>query len=331
MAAQAHALYGDPTANIAAGAAGGSASASSLSIAAMKSVIRAAGFPVNHLVARRDVVANYEQAIAHLERRAAEAMEHAGSFRRATATDHSSATDNLERQFDAQLKSALIEEFGANFSYVSTLEEFLERMGLTPDTRERFPCRAGRVTMCATNGDADVNQFAASFVRDSFNLTGDQDGKAFGWVGRRVEDGILLEAPRAVSVGVSLLATAMVGALESLDISVSSDFFGRGAPGFGQVAMLEAVSSLLSNYCDSTPPGFDDVMSIIGVTDRRVIMAIFVAVWLNLNAPADDYRPVLEVLSGSRSVPEATRCRAHMCRSQPARARALDRSRDRTG
>ena len=331
MAAQAHALYGHPTANIAAGAAGGSASASSLSIAAMKSVIRAAGFPVNHLVARRDVVANYEQAIAHLARRAAEAMEHAGSFRRATATDHSSATDNLERQFDAQLKSALIEEFGANFSYVSTLEEFLERMGLTPDTRERFPCRTGRVTLCATNGDADVNQFAASFVRDSFNLTGDQDGKAFGWVGRRVEDGILLEAPRAVSVGVSLLATAMVGALESLDISVSSDFFGRGAPGFGQVAMLEAVSSLLSNYCDSTPPGFDDVMSIIGVTDRRVIMAIFVAVWLNLNAPADDYRPVLEVLSGSRSVPEATRCRAHMCRSQPARARALDRSRDRTG
>ena len=228
------------------------------------------------------------------------------------------------------MELALREKFGADFSRVSTLEEFLERMGLTPDTRARFPCRAGRVTLCATKGDADVNQFAASFVRGCLNLTGDQDGKAFGWVGRRVNDGILIEAPRAVSVGVPLLATAMVGALESLDISVLSDF-GRGAPGFGQVAMLEAVSSLLSNYCDSTPPGFDDVMLIIRVTDRRVIMIIFVAVWLNLNAPADDYRPVLEVLSGSRSVPEATRCRAHMCRSQPARARALDRSRDRTG
>ena len=321
MAAEAYALYGDPT-----------ASAPSLSIAAMKSTIRDAGFPVNHLVARRDVVASYEQAVAHLARRAADAMEHAdSSFRRATASDQLSATDILERQFDAQLELALREKFGADFSRVSTLEEFLERMGLTPDTRARFPCRAGRVTLCATKGDADVNQFAASFVRGCLNLTGDQDGKAFGWVGRRVNDGILIEAPRAVSVGVSLLATAMVGALESLDISVSSDFFGRGAPGFGQVAMLEAVSSLLSNYCDSTPPGFDDVMLIIRVTDRRVIMIIFVAVWLNLNAPADDYRPVLEVLSGSRSVPEATRCRAHMCRSQPARARALDRSRDRTG
>ena len=166
-------------------------------------------------------------------------------------------------------------------------------MGLTPATRERFRAAAGRVPCAATKGDADVNQFAASFVRGSFNLTGDQDGRPSAGSVEELRTVSSSKRREPSSVGVSLPATAVVGALESLDISVSSDF-GRGAPGFGQGR--DARSGLLAfvQLLRLHAAGFDDVMSIVGVTDRRVIMDIFVAVWLNLNAPADDYRPVLK-------------------------------------